>query len=290
MKNNLPKLGMNARLFPNNWRPLVDEITFAKQSNFRSMQFSVRERAIAPEFLGCGLDIVAQALDEAKIDLAIELLIGVDESGHTAAGQTPLSLFESHLPAITELGCKFIHWHLVPVGMGSPDEPDPTAPVKISNLERLLIPQFQEAVELSQKHDFQFGFEHNDPDYLLYARPEQCHMLLQAVPGLKFVWDTNHTRPEELPKFKELFSELSIIHVSDTMLPEVNYHLPLGLGNVDFKELAAILIECEFAGPAIFEIGGLMKSGGYGRDTDQALIDSLSHLQNMFDLVLNKKV
>jgi L-ribulose-5-phosphate 3-epimerase len=33
-----------------------------------------------------------------------------------------------------------------------------------------------------------------------------------------------------------------------------------------------------FAGPAILEIGGLPKSGGYGRDTDEALNKSRQRL------------
>jgi hypothetical protein len=36
-----------------------------------------------------------------------------------------------------------------------------------------------------------------------------------------------------------------------------------------------------FHGPAILEIGGLPKSGGYGRDTDQALADSLQRLHEI---------
>jgi sugar phosphate isomerase/epimerase len=71
---------------------------------------------------------------------------------------------------------------------------------------------------------------------------------------------------------------MSMLHVSDTPLPKVNYHLPLGLGSIDFPLYCQALQRGNFTGPAILEIGGLPKSGGYGRDTDAALVDSLQRL------------
>ena len=91
--------------------------------------------------------------------------------------------------------------------------------------------------------------------------------------------DFNHTAPEDLAAFEALIPRMSLLHVSDTPLPEVNHHLPLGLGNIDFAAYCQTLIERGFNGPAILEIGGLPKSGGYGRDTDEALMDSLRRLQ-----------
>lgn len=104
-------------------------------------------------------------------------------------------------------------------------------------------------------------------------------MMLDAVPGLHFVWDLNHTPPDELKAFQTMTSYLSMLHVSDTPLPEVNHHLPIGLGNIDFVGYFDHLVRAGFHGPAILEIGGLPKSGGYGRDTDEALIESLRRLQ-----------
>jgi sugar phosphate isomerase/epimerase len=72
---------------------------------------------------------------------------------------------------------------------------------------------------------------------------------------------------------------MSMLHVSDTPLPAVNHHLPLGMGTIDFAAYAQALYAGGFSGPAILEIGGLPQSGGYGRDTDAALASSLQHLQ-----------
>jgi sugar phosphate isomerase/epimerase len=65
-----------------------------------------------------------------------------------------------------------------------------------------------------------------------------------------------------------------LIHVSDTPLPEVNHHLPLGLGTIDYSSYSRALLQGGFHGQAILEIGGQPKSGGFGRDTDAALVDS----------------
>jgi sugar phosphate isomerase/epimerase len=58
-----------------------------------------------------------------------------------------------------------------------------------------------------------------------------------------------------------------------------NEHLPLGLGSVDFAHFCHMLRAGTFAGPAILESGGLPKSGGFGRHSDSALLDTLRCLQ-----------
>jgi sugar phosphate isomerase/epimerase len=76
-----------------------------------------------------------------------------------------------------------------------------------------------------------------------------------------------------------MIPRMSMLHISDTPLPEVNYHLPLGMGSVDVEGYCRMLQAGGFCGPAILEIGGLIKSGGFGRDTDEALIDSRQRLE-----------
>ena len=88
------------------------------------------------------------------------------------------------------------------------------------------------------------------------------------MPGLGFVWDMNHTSPEHLDGFLALTPRMTMIHVSDTRLPTVNDHYPLGMGEIDFPAYCRALLSRGFDGPAILEIGGLPQSGGYGRDTE----------------------
>jgi len=73
---------------------------------------------------------------------------------------------------------------------------------------------------------------------------------------------------------------MTMLHVADTPLPAVNYHLPLGLGSIDVTAYCRALLARGFQGPAILEIGGLPQSGGFGRDTDTALIDSRERLDS----------
>ena len=169
------------------------------------------------------------------------------------------------------MGCTHVHWHLAPIGAPQQDE--------VLELERQLVPQFRRAVSLAQEGGYAFGVEHNEPDLLLSGTPEGCARLLGEVDGLSLVWDLNHTIPAHLADFKVLGERVMGLHVSDTPLPEVNHHLPLGLGNLDVGDYCASLLGHGFCGPAILEIGGHPKSGGFGRDTDEALINSAFRLR-----------
>ncbi len=260
------QVGINARLFPSNWRPVVQEITFAKENGFRAIQLPGTVTGLGKERLGNSLEEVASALKEAHITAVMEINIHIYDNGLTAEGQTPLEVLKANLPAIITLRCPFVHWHLVSLG-SLEDE-------IIDRLEKSLWPQFTEAILLARKHRFQFGIEHNEPALKLFADPESCLETLRNVPGLGFVWDFNHPPPSQSARFQALIPWMSMLHVSDTPLPKVNYHLPLGLGTIDFEAHCRALLNGGFSGPAILEIGGLPKSGGYNKDTDEALIDS----------------
>ncbi len=270
------QIGMNGRFFPANWRPARQEIAFAQQAGFAALQFPGKAEGLSAAHLADNLPTVRGLLQNAGLTAVMEIVIHVDRHGQTATGQTPLEILEANLPAITTLPCTCVHWHLVLA-----------APVEVATVRRLeaaLIPQFVAGVALGAQHGFRFGFEHNEPELLLFGPPSACADLLDAVPGLGFVWDVNHTTPEDLPAFLALIPRMSMLHISDTPLPEVNYHLPLGLGAIDFAAYCHALRQGGFQGPAILEIGGLPKSGGYGRDTDAALQDSRQRLQQAFAL------
>jgi sugar phosphate isomerase/epimerase len=201
----------------------------------------------------------------------MEIMVYINENGLTAEGQTPLDILQANLPAITTLPCPMVHWHLV-----SLDTPEKGI---VSRLEKALIPQFEAAVALARNFGFQFGFEHNAPEGMLFSNPEICLSVLRQVSGLGFVWDFNHVVPEKLAEFQDMTAWMCMLHISDTPWPEVNHHLPLGLGNLDLEDNFRALLQGGFSGPAILEIGGLPLSGGYGRDTDEALIASRHRLQ-----------
>jgi sugar phosphate isomerase/epimerase len=269
-------IGFNGRFFPNNWRPAREEIAFAARHGFAAIQFPGRPGGLTATDLADELPVLGEALQAAALTAVMEIAVRVDQHGRTPTGQTPLDLLRANLPAISTLPCRLVHWHLVTTE-SLPEE-------KIRQLERSLVPQFVAAVALAEAHGFRFGVEHNEPDLLLFSNPAACQMILEAVPGLQFVWDLNHTTPEQLPGFLALIPRLSMLHVSDTPLPDVNHHLPLGLGSIDFPAYGRALRTGGFAGPAILEIGGLPRSGGYGRDTDEALVDSQQRLAHALNI------
>lgn len=265
------QIGMNARLFPANWRPARQEIAFAYQQGFAAIQLPGPQTGLEAERLGDSLPVIAQALQQADLVAVMEMVVRIDAEGRTADGASPLDVLQANLLAITTLPCRFVHWHLVPSSGMDAD----TA----RRVEKMLIPQFVAAVAMAKRYNFHFGFEHNEPDLHLCGPPDACTSLLNATPGLKFVWDFNHTKPEHLAGFLALIPQMSVLHISDTPLPNVNYHLPLGMGTIDFPAYCRALAVGHFAGPAILEIGGLPQSGGYGRDTDAALLDSQQRLK-----------
>ncbi len=176
-------------------------------------------------------------MDSAQIAATMEMLIRLRGDGRTARGQTPLEILEANLPAIESLPCRHVHWHLVLE----------SAPEKTLGRERTLLPDFKAATKLGSQYGFTFAFEHNEPALNFFAAPQSCKATLEAVPGLGFVWDLNHTVPADLSSFKTLASRVSLLHVADTPLPEVNHHLPLGLGTVDFTDYVRPLAASRFS-------------------------------------------
>jgi sugar phosphate isomerase/epimerase len=138
----------------------------------------------------------------------------------------------------------------------------------------LLTNDFAEALAIAEEAGLIFAVEHNAPGHRLLVEPDEVEALLDAVPGLGFVWDVNHTLPDDRDRFLALHERVTLVHVSDTPLPETNHHLPLGRGSVDLAPVRS------FADvPLVLEIGGLPHSGGPGLDTDEALLDSLAVLR-----------
>jgi L-ribulose-5-phosphate 3-epimerase len=214
------EIGMNGRFFPNNWRPALQEIEFASKNNFRAMQFQGKDNGLSEDDLGASFGIVAEALRQNRIRAVMEIVVRVNPEGRTAYHKTPLEVLQANLPAITQLPCECVHWHLVPLM--------PMEQAEVRALEQSMNPQFAEAVALAKQNNFKFGFEHNEPAQLIFGKAESCAEALNAVPGLHFVWDFNHTKPDHLDRFTALIPRMSMLHISDTPLPEVNYHLPLG--------------------------------------------------------------
>jgi len=269
-------IGLNARLFPSDWRPAREEIAFAHRHGFAALQFRGPEHGLDAAQLGDSFASVTGDLLGASIMAVMEIVVPVNRSGRTASGATPLDALRANLPAVIALPCVHVHFHLVPA--------EPMDDAMLDALEHAVTPELDEAVRLGKEHGFHFAIEHNEPSLGLFATPERCAHALDAVSDLGFVWDLNHTIPAHLAGFLALTPRTSMLHVSDTPLPAVNHHLPLGLGSIDLTAYCVALLARGFHGPAILEIGGLPLSGGFGRDTDDALIDSRQRFQASIDV------
>jgi sugar phosphate isomerase/epimerase len=258
---------MVGRFFSGNWRPPADEIRFAAEAGFEVVQIRSDRAGRIEDDLRADLGAVRDALGDHSVGAALEMLVRCDSDGRTADGDTAPEALARNVPAIEALGIRRVHIH--PVRAHRDDGRE---------LERRLAPALAEAALLAADAGFALGVEHNPYASVLFAAPAACADLLEAAPRLSFVWDVNHTAPEDVAAFETLLPRASLVHVSDTPLPETNCHLPLGRGSIDVGSAVAALDAAGFDGPLVLEIGGLPKSGGYGLDTDEALRDSRERL------------
>jgi sugar phosphate isomerase/epimerase len=238
------------RLTGGNWRPPVDELAFAKRAGFDAVQVMSRGDGIAHE-LGVEPEELAALFAETGLEPVLELLVFVRRPG-----AIPEAL-RANLPAIRAVGFTRVHVHPA----GAPEEPVD------------LAAEYARALELVAGEPFRFAAEHNAPGHRLLVGADEVETLLDALPELGFVWDVNHTPLDELDRFLALRDRLTLVHASDTPLPETNHHLPIGRGNVDFGVLRELDV------PVVLEIGGLPHSGGPGLDTDETLETSLAALR-----------
>jgi sugar phosphate isomerase/epimerase len=251
-------IGMLGRFFGRhtggNWRPPEEELAFASSAGFDTVQIrSDRPGEIGDE-LGIDPDALGTLFDDNGLEPVLEMLVRHDGRPGTLA-----RALKANLPAIETIG--FLRVHVHPVGPGE------AAPQ--------LAADFAEALAVAEDASLIFAVEHNAPGHRLLVDPSDVEALLEAVPGLGLVWDVNHTGKDDVKRFLDLRERITLVHVSDTPLPETNHHLPLGRGNVDFEPVRTFEDV-----PLILEIGGLPHSGGPGLDTDDALRDSFARLRD----------
>jgi L-ribulose-5-phosphate 3-epimerase len=241
------------RLTGGNWRPPAEELAFASTAGFDTVQIRSDRPGELGDELGVDRETLGALFDDNGLEPVLEMLVRHDGEPGTIA-----RALRANLPAIESIG--FLRVHVHPVG------PSEAAP--------LLAADFAEALLVAEDAGLVFAFEHNAPGHRLLVEPDDVEALLEAVPGLGLVWDVNHTDAADVERFLALRERITLVHVSDTPLPETNHHLPLGRGSVDLAPLRT------FADvPLILEIGGLPISGGPGLDTDDALLDSLTVLR-----------
>jgi L-ribulose-5-phosphate 3-epimerase len=249
-------VGMLGRFFGRhtggNWRPPEEELRFAAGAGFDTVQIRSDRPGEIEDELGIAPAALGELFDDIGLEPVLEML-----TFHRGEGGTFARALQANLEAINAIGILRVHIH--PVG------PSDVAP--------LLRDEFAEAAAIAQDAGLIFGFEHNAPGPRLLVDVGEIESLLEDVPRLGFVWDLNHTAAEHTERFLALRERWTLVHASDTPLPETNHHLPLGRGNVDFS----VLRDLDDV-PVILEVGGLPHSGGPGLDTDEVLLASRERL------------
>jgi L-ribulose-5-phosphate 3-epimerase len=266
-------VGMNARLFASNWRPVADEIAFAAEAGFDLLQLPGPVGGLGIERLGDLPVVVGAMLRDAGLGAVMEMAFRIDTDGRTSTGGTTLTAVRANLAPRAALGATAVHIHPVP---HQPDDAD-----GVRRLEDLLARVLPACVEAAADVGVSLSVEHNEPRLALLSDPQRVAALLDAVDGLGLVWDLNHTAPDRLPQFVGLAPRMRLVHVSDTPLPQLNGHQPIGAGSLDVGAYLSAALDAGFRGPLLLEIGGHPLAGGFGRDTDEALVDSLGRLRTL---------
>src|SRR6478672_1377208 len=201
------------RLTGGNWRPPEQELRFAAAAGFDTLQIRSDHAGEIEDELGIDAVTLGALFDDIGLEPVLEMLVRHDGEPGTLA-----RALRANLAAIDAIGVLRVHIH--PVG---PSEAAPR-----------LHEDFAEALDVAEEAGLIFGFEHNAPGHRLLVEPDDVEALLEAVPGLSFVWDVNHSGADDVARFLALRERMTLLHVSDTPLPQTNHHLPLGRGNVDF--------------------------------------------------------
>ncbi len=262
------RIGFQARLFSGQ-RTAIQEVEFGVKSGFRAIQFRGHVGLAKRTNFGERREL-ATCLRANDVEPTMELLIEVGADALTEDRRSPVEVLESNLSIIDELGIKCVHWHLYSL---IPDDSDMQA------LHHLLLDPCFQGTRIAQSHGFVLGIENNPPEGRILYSPSECLEFLDQIPELRLVWDMNHSPSEFHLEFHSLGARTSLLHISDTPLPDLNHHLPIGEGSIDVAQHLRTMVANGFRGPAILEIGGPPGSGSY-RDTDSALAESRSRLES----------
>ncbi len=76
------QVGMNARLFPSNWRPVREEIAFAREHGFAHLQLPGPEQGLDAARLGDSIETVGALLRAGGAGTVMEMLILLGPDGH----------------------------------------------------------------------------------------------------------------------------------------------------------------------------------------------------------------
>ena len=68
-------IGINARLFPINWRPATEEIAFAQRLGCACIQIHGRERGIDATYLGASPQAIGEILARHTMHAVMEIVV-----------------------------------------------------------------------------------------------------------------------------------------------------------------------------------------------------------------------
>jgi sugar phosphate isomerase/epimerase len=120
---------------------------------------------------------------------------------------------------------------------------------------KILVKNLKEIVKFARKYGIEIGLENSWKESLVIT-PSEILKMVKLVPGLKIVLDIGHANAaglDPIKYFEKVRKYLSAVHVHDNK-GSFDEHLPIGKGNIKFKEFVKKCKELKFYGPFIIEI------------------------------------
>jgi RimJ/RimL family protein N-acetyltransferase/sugar phosphate isomerase/epimerase len=219
------EFGCLARYF-NNYR---DEVQFAQVNGFDFMQIWYDKKGLNLKPLEQLLPVI---LDEGFPSI-IHAVLDINE-------------IPEHISILKEILIKLGHKQLIihPVCKSEPIT-DKTIYKLVCNM--------QKVVEQFNPCGITVYIENNSKLDPIFTSPEELRIMFSCIPELEFLLDVAHM--ENIEHLNELVKVKmpKILHVADRRLEEIHEHLPIGKGNIDFREVFNNVLH-GFEGKIVFEI------------------------------------
>ena len=242
------------RLTGGNWRPPAEELAFAAAAGFDTVQIRSDRAGEIEDELGVDPETLGALFDDGGVEPVLEMLVRHDGEPGTIA-----RALRANLAAIERDRC-------------SPRARPPGRPERGGAAARRPISPRRSTV--AEDAGLIFGVRAQRAGAPAARRPDDVEALLDAVPGLGFVWDVNHTRPEHVTRFLALRER---IHARARLGHAAPGDEPPPSARPRQCRLQPVRTPRRRAARSS-RSAGLPPRGGRGLDTDEALLDSLDGL------------
>jgi sugar phosphate isomerase/epimerase len=242
MKTVRPKIGFKG----SSLQDVLEEVKFAIEKQFDYFEingvggnFSLSSRVIQE---------IKKISKRANVNLRFHIayFLPISSSIHEIS-KMALKFAKKNIIIAEKLGAKWITMHSGRLEAGWIKE-------MRTKQKAILVKNLRELVNSAKKFEIEINLE-NSWRETVCVKPNELLEIVRLVPGLKIVLDVGHANVAGLDPikfFEKVRKYLSAVHVHDNK-GNFDEHLPIGKGNIKFREFVKKCKELKFYGPFIIE-------------------------------------